>query len=44
MPMGQWDPFIYWTVADGGSGLGTAMPAFKGRLSKDEIWQVTAYI
>lgn len=44
MPMGQWDPFIYWTVAEGGSQFGTAMPAFKDSLSKDQIWAVTAYI
>lgn len=44
MPMGQWDPFIYWTVAEGGSQFGTAMPAFKNSLSKDQIWAVTAYI
>jgi mono/diheme cytochrome c family protein len=44
MPMGQWDPFIYWTVAEGGAPFGTAMPAFKDSLSKDQIWAVTAYI
>ncbi len=44
MPMGQWDPFIYWSVAEGGAQFGTAMPAFKNTLSKDEIWAVTAYI
>jgi len=44
MPIGQWDPFIYWTVAEGGSQFGSAMPAFKDSLSKDQIWAVTAYI
>jgi mono/diheme cytochrome c family protein len=44
MPIGQWDPLIYWTVADGGSQFGSAMPAFKDSLSKDQIWAVTAYI
>ena len=44
MPMGQWDPFIYWTIAEGGAQFGTAMPAFKDSLTKDEIWAVTAYI
>lgn len=44
MPMGQWDAFIYWSVAEGGGQFGTAMPAFKDTLSKDDIWAVTAYI
>ena len=44
MRMAQWDPFMYWTVAEGGAPLGTAMPAFKDVLSKDDIWSVVAYI
>ena len=44
MPMVQWDPFMYWTIAEGGAQFGTAMPAFKDTLSKDDIWAVTAYI
>ena len=44
MPMAQWDPFVYWTIAEGGAQFGTAMPAFKTALSSDEIWAVTAYI
>lgn len=54
MPIGQWDAlsptfarfsaFIYWTVAEGGTEFGTAMPPFKDGLSKDEIWAVAAYI
>ncbi|MBL8668290.1 MAG: cytochrome c [Rhodospirillales bacterium] len=44
MPMVRWDPFMYWAVAEGGSEFGTAMPAFKDTLSKDEIWAVIAYI
>ena len=44
MPMVDWDPFMYWTVAEGGTQFGSAMPAFKDRLSKDDIWAVIAYI
>jgi mono/diheme cytochrome c family protein len=44
MPMVQWDPFMYWTVAEGGAQFGSAMPAFKGTLSKDDIWAVIAYV
>jgi mono/diheme cytochrome c family protein len=44
MPMAQWDPFMYWTVADGGTEFGSAMPAFKDTLSRNDIWAVIAYI
>ena len=44
IPMAQWDPFMYWTVAEGGAQFGTAMPAFKDALPKDDIWAVIAYI
>lgn len=44
MPMVQWDPFMYWTVAEGGAQYGNAMPAFKNTLSKDDVWAVIAYI
>ncbi len=44
MPIVEWDPFMYWTVAEGGAPLGTAMPSFKDIMSKDEIWSVVAYI
>ncbi len=44
MPMAQWDPFMYWTVAEGGAQFGTAMPAFKDALPSDDIWAVIAYI
>jgi len=42
--MARWDPFVYWTIAEGGAQFGTAMPAFKKALSSDDIWAVTAYI
>jgi mono/diheme cytochrome c family protein len=44
MPIAQWDPFMYWTVAEGGAQFNSAMPAFKSTLSKDDIWAVIAYI
>ncbi len=44
MPMVEWDPFMYWTVAEGGAPLGTAMPPFKDVLSMDDIWSAIAYI
>lgn len=44
VPEKQWDPFIYWTTAEGGIQLGTAMPAYKDLLSREDIWAVSAYI
>ncbi|MFC3070443.1 c-type cytochrome [Phenylobacterium soli] len=44
MPMSRWDPFMYWTVAEGGAPFGSAMPSFKQALSKDDIWSVIAYV
>jgi mono/diheme cytochrome c family protein len=44
MPMVRWDPFMYWTVAEGGAVFGTAMPAFKGTLTENDIWAVVAYV
>lgn len=44
MPMSRWDAYMYWTVAEGGAQFGTAMPSFKGSLSKEDMWAVIAYI
>jgi len=44
MPFSRWDSFMYWTICEGGVPFGTAMPAFKDVLSKDDIWAVVTYI
>ena len=44
MKMSRFDGFLYWTIAEGGKPLGTAMPAYKDRLPPDDIWAATAYI
>lgn len=38
------DAFFFWSLSEGGKLLGTAMPAFRDRLSDREIWQITHYI
>lgn len=38
------DEYLLWTIADGGLQFQSAMPAFKDTLSRDEIWQVIAYM
>lgn len=44
MPLGQSDPYLYWTVAEGGQQFGTAMPSFKGALSPNDRWAVVDYL
>jgi len=43
-PKDQAQPYVYWTIAEGGSAFESEMPAFKGKLSRREIWSVTAYL
>jgi mono/diheme cytochrome c family protein len=43
MPMAS-DGYLYWTIAEGGEPVGSAMPAFGDALSEEEIWQIVAYL
>jgi mono/diheme cytochrome c family protein len=38
------DPYLLWTISEGGLAFGTKMPAFKDVLSKQQIWQIVAYL
>jgi mono/diheme cytochrome c family protein len=38
------DGYLYWTIAEGGTPLGTAMPPFKSVLKEDEIWKIILYL
>jgi mono/diheme cytochrome c family protein len=44
MPMSRWDPFMFWTVSEGGAPVGSAMPGFKTSLSETDRWAVIGYI
>lgn len=44
MPPGQWDAYLYWSTAEGGAPVGSAMPGFKDVLSDEQIWAVVSYI
>ncbi|HEX4709164.1 cytochrome c [Phenylobacterium sp.] len=44
LPPSRLDPFMYWSVADGGARLKTDMPSFKGKLTDEQIWSVIGYI
>lgn len=41
---GTVDEYLMWTISEGGEPFGTAMPAFKDRLTEDQIWQIVAYM
>jgi len=43
-PRNRSDPYIYWSIAEGGKAFNSEMPAFKQTLSKQDIWSVTAYL
>ena len=43
MPMAV-DEYLFWSVSEGGRQFGSAMPAFKGTLTADQIWKVVAYM
>ena len=43
-PKDKADPYIYWSVAEGGPAFESEMPAFKHSLSEQDIWSVTAYL
>jgi Cytochrome C oxidase, cbb3-type, subunit III len=43
MPMAT-DSHLYWTIAEGGTPLKTAMPAFKSVLEPTQIWEIILYL
>jgi mono/diheme cytochrome c family protein len=38
------DEYLLWTIAEGGKQFGADMPAFKGTLSRTDIWKIIAYM
>ena len=38
------DEYLLWTISEGGKQFDTDMPAFKDKLSRDEIWKVIAFM
>jgi mono/diheme cytochrome c family protein len=43
-PKERADPYIYWTISEGGREFESDMPAFKNKLSRNDLWAVIAYI
>jgi mono/diheme cytochrome c family protein len=38
------DEYLLWSISDGGAAFDSAMPAFKDRLTREEIWQIVAFM
>jgi mono/diheme cytochrome c family protein len=38
------DSYMLWTISEGGAQFGTKMPAFKDALTREQIWQIVAYL
>ncbi|HEX4893819.1 MAG TPA: cytochrome c [Hyphomicrobiaceae bacterium] len=38
------DEYLLWSISDGGAQFETDMPAFKDKLSRDDIWRIVAYM
>ena len=43
-PKERSDPYIYWSIAEGGVPVESEMPAFKPSLSEEDIWALSAYL
>ena len=41
---GRVDEYLLWSVSEGGKPFDTAMPAFKDRLTEDQIWKIIVYM
>lgn len=38
------DEYLLWSVAEGGTPFGSSMPAFSRQLTRQQIWQIIAYM
>jgi mono/diheme cytochrome c family protein len=43
-PKNRSEPYMYWSIAEGGRQFESDMPAFKEKLSREDTWAVIAYI
>lgn len=43
-PKDRAEPYIYWSIAEGGAAFESEMPAFKHGMTEEDIWAVTAYL
>lgn len=38
------DPYLLWSISDGGKQFESDMPSFKDKLTREEIWKIIAYM
>jgi mono/diheme cytochrome c family protein len=38
------DSYLVWSISEGGVPFGTEMPAFKGQLTRNQIWEIIAFM
>ena len=38
------DGYLYWTIAEGGAPVKSAMPAYKNTLKPDDIWKLIVFL
>lgn len=38
------DPYLLWSISEGGKQFDSEMPAFKDRLTREQIWDIVAYM
>jgi len=41
---GAADEYLLWSISDGGRQFATRMPAFKGKLTENQIWAIVTYL
>lgn len=38
------DEYLLWSISEGGKPFGTAMPAYKEKLNREQIWKIITYM
>ena len=38
------DRYLLWSISEGGGKFGSKMPAFKDKLTRDDMWEIIAYM
>lgn len=38
------DRYLMWSISEGGKKFGSKMPAFKDQLTRDDMWEIIAYM
>lgn len=38
------DRYLMWSISEGGKKFGSKMPAFKDQLTRDDLWEIIAYM